>query len=86
MYLQIPIMNYNIQVNTNTVLESNRKNGYVFCDWCMESIKFGTLKCENASICEKVAKCQKISTLNVIIDAICEKITLNVTKLGSLNV
>ena len=46
----------------------------------------GTLKCENAAICEKVAKCEKISTLNVKIDAICEKITLNVTKLGSLNV
>ena len=37
----------------------------------------GTLKCENASICEKVAKCEEISTLNVKIDAICEKITLN---------
>ena len=46
----------------------------------------GTLKCENAAICEKVAKCEKNSTLNVKIDAICEKITLNVKKLGSLNV
>ena len=46
----------------------------------------GTLKCENAAICEKVAKCEKYSTLNVKIDAICEKITLNVKKLGSLNV
>ena len=34
----------------------------------------------------KVAKCEKNSTLNVNIDAICEKITLNVKKLGSLNV
>ena len=40
----------------------------------------GTLKCENAAICEKVAKCEKKSTLNVKIDAICEKITLNVKK------
>ena len=37
----------------------------------------GTLKCENASICEKVAKCEKISTLNVKIDAICEKMRLS---------
>ena len=43
-------------------------------------------KCENAAICEKVAKCEKNSTLNVKIDAICEKITLNVKKWGSLNV
>ena len=34
----------------------------------------------------KVAKCEKNSTLNVKIDAICDKITLNVKKLGSLNV
>ena len=34
----------------------------------------------------KVAKCEKISTLNVKIYAICEKITLNVKKWGSLNV
>ena len=40
----------------------------------------GTLKCENAAICEKIAKCEKNSTLNVKIDAICEKITLNVKK------
>ena len=40
----------------------------------------GTLKCENAAICEKVAKCEKNSTLNVKIDAICEKVTLNVKK------
>ena len=40
----------------------------------------GTLKCENAAICEKVAKCEKNSTLNVKIDAICEKMTLNVKK------
>ena len=33
----------------------------------------GTLKCENAALCEKVAKCEKNSTLNVKIDAICEK-------------
>ena len=46
----------------------------------------GTLKCENAAIGEKVAKCEKKSTLNVKIDAICEKITLNVKKWGSLNV
>ena len=41
----------------------------------------GTLKCENAAICEKVAKCENNSTLNVKIDAICEKITLNVKKI-----
>ena len=46
----------------------------------------GTLKCENAAICEKVAKCEKNATLNVKIDTICEKTTLNVKKLGSLNV
>ena len=40
----------------------------------------GTLKCENPAICEKVAKCEKNSTLNVKIDAICEKIMLNVKK------
>ena len=46
----------------------------------------GTLKCENAAICEKVAKCEKT------INAKCEnlrymwKITLNVKKWGSLNV
>ena len=45
----------------------------------------GTLKCENASICEKAAKCEKTSTLNVKIDAICKFFTLNVKKLGSLN-
>ena len=37
--------------------------------WC----DCGTLKCENAAICEKVAKCEKNSTLNVKIDAICEQ-------------
>ena len=39
-------------------------------------------KCENTSICEKVGKCEK--NINVIqyvkIDAICERITLNVKK------
>ena len=34
----------------------------------------------------KVAKCEKNSTLNVKIYAICEKIMLNVKKWGSLNV
>ena len=38
----------------------------------------GTLKCENASICEKIARCEEISLLNVKIDAICAKVTLNV--------
>ena len=33
----------------------------------------GTFKCENAYICENVAKREKISTLNVKIDVICEK-------------
>ena len=47
----------------------------------------GTLKCENAAICEKVAKCEKNSTLYVKIDAYidilwknnakCEKIRLS---------
>ena len=41
----------------------------------------GTLKCENAAICEKVAKCEKNSTLKVKIYVICEKITLNVKKM-----
>ena len=40
---------------------------------CKRLIACGTLKCENASICEKVAKCEKISTLNVKIDAIREQ-------------
>ena len=39
----------------------------------MITVVCGTLKCENAAICEKVAKCEKNSTLNVKIDAICEK-------------
>ena len=52
----------------------------------LKGVVCGTLKCENAAICEKVAKCETKSTLNVKIDAICEKITLNVKKLGSLNV
>ena len=38
----------------------------------------GTLKCENAAICEKVAKCEKHSTLNMKIDTMYTKITLNV--------
>ena len=43
----------------------------------------GTLKCENASICEKAAKCEKKinAKINVKIDAICETFTLNVKKL-----
>ena len=53
---------------------------------CVSQGRCGTLKCENAAICEKVVKCEKNLTLNVKIDAICEKITLNVKKLGSLNV
>ena len=55
---------------TNLVNISNTDVGLV--DVC------GTLKCENASMCEKVANCENISTLNVKIDAICENITLNV--------
>ena len=48
---------------------------------CLECVCVcGTLKCENAAICENVATCKKNSTLNVKIDAICEKITLNVKK------
>ena len=43
-----------------------------------KTARCGTLKCENAAICEKVAKCAKKSTLNVKIDAICEKITLKI--------
>ena len=46
----------------------------------IKGVVCGTLKCENAAICEKVAKCENKSTLNVKIDAICEKITLNVKK------
>ena len=61
----------------NRHLSQPALNGGVAC---------GTLKCENAAICEKVAKCEKYSTLNVKIYAICEKITLNVKKWGSLNV
>ena len=33
----------------------------------------GTLKCENGAICGKVDRCEEISTLNVKIDAICER-------------
>ena len=57
-----------------------------FIIWLIAIYVCGTLKCENAAICEKVAKCEKMSTLNVKIDAICAKITLNVNKWGSLNV
>ena len=46
----------------------------------------GTLKCENDPVRDKVATCEKMSMLNVKIDAICEKVTLNVNKLGSLYV
>ena len=38
----------------------------------------GTLKCENASKYDKIAKREIISTLIVKIDDICERITLNV--------
>ena len=38
----------------------------------------GTIKCENASICEKVTRCEEIAMLNVKIGAICEKNILNV--------
>ena len=38
----------------------------------------GTHKCEKAPICEKVARCEEIPTLNVKIYAICDKITQNV--------
>ena len=55
-------------------------HSYLFCFYFDEANACGTLKCENAAICEKVAKCEKNSTLNVKIDAICEKITLNVKK------
>ena len=40
----------------------------------------GTHKCENAPICEKAAKYDKLSALNVKIDAIFEKLTINVKK------
>ena len=54
----------------------------LFNSWLQRVLVYvcGTLKCENAAICEKVAKCEKYSTLNVKIDAMCEKITLNVKK------
>ena len=55
-----------------------------YCETCRalpcKRVDCGTLKCENAPICEKVAKCEQNSMLNVKIDAICEKITLNVKK------
>ena len=44
----------------------------------------GTLKCENASICEKAARREEILTLNVKIYAICTKMTINVKHLESL--
>ena len=58
----------NFEIN-RCKIEDFRKmpKSYVFVDVC------GTLKCENAAICEKVAKCEQNSTLNVKIDAICEK-------------
>ena len=65
---------------THDAFINYRRCGDYLMDEC------GTLKCENAAICEKVAKCEKNSTLNVKFDAICEKITLNVKKWGSLNV
>ena len=72
-------MNISVTVTgTITISQSNKT-------WLPTHV-CGTLKCENAAICEKVAKCEKNSTLNVKIDAICEKITLNVKKGGSLNV
>ena len=38
----------------------------------------GAIKCEHASIYDKTAKCEEMPTLNMKIDAICDKITLNV--------
>ena len=43
---------------------------HVFLFW---PVVCGTLKCENGSICEKAAKYENMSTLNVKIDAIREK-------------
>ena len=63
------------------IIERWENTHCLFCDNVC-----GTLKCENDSICEKVAKCEKISTLSVKIDAICKKLTLYVNKLGYLNV
>ena len=40
----------------------------------------GTIKRENASVREKVARCEKTSTLNVKIDTVGEKVTLYVKK------
>ena len=56
---------------------------FIYSQWAQKGYRApcGTLKCENAAICEKVAKCEKNSTLNVKIDAICEQITLNFEKM-----
>ena len=56
------------------------------CVMVLRATRVAPSNVENAAICEKVAKCEKYSTLNVKIDAICEQITLNVKKLASLNV
>ena len=38
-------------------------------------------KCENASICEKVAKCENISTLNIKMYLSVNNLTLNVKQI-----
>ena len=60
-----------------TDADCRRNNSHTSGDLVILSIICGTLKCENSAICEKVAKCEKNSTLNVKIDAVCEQITLN---------
>ena len=57
----------------------------IYPDFVWKVCMCGTLKYENVSICDKVAKRDKISTLNMKIDAICEKLTPYVNKLCSLN-
>ena len=53
--------------------EANSQNNALWSSSLPLDHDCGTLKCENSDICEKRAKCEKHSTLNVKIDAICEK-------------
>ena len=49
---------------------NNYRNGTIVIFSQLQTNGTCTLKCENGPICEKVAKCETKSTLNVKIDAI----------------
>ena len=70
----------NIIIMFNRILRSNIRGhvNTIFTHYVLYRSTFidtvcGTLKCKNAFIYEKVAKCENISTLNVKIGAICDK-------------